>query len=334
MLEKKSLKGVKAIKEKVLTLNSSAALRLCAFARGIAKSILAALCLSLILSCAPRGSSTSETPANEPDTVMTTHLGAKPEAVLKTGEHPLWFQLTDTGPVLLESIEDAVFSAALVPWTHALHISNLSEHNGEIIMAVNREGFLKLSPYPDVENGVAMYRFPGGELWRQYTIGGFVFYEENPAALLYLNDRFLDTALPHPPSRTWTFGMTSNTPFPLEIPALEFFPAKDGWTIDTLRFASDGFFYYRAAKRNAAVPVIRTLKTANLSREGSDVSLDDFYNSAARKNEISHPSLPPLPEGFLYTAAGQIGDSLAASWEEQEDFSIGAAGFVVIKISP
>jgi len=38
-----------------------------------------------------------------------------------------------------------------------------------------------------------------------------------------------------------------------------------------------------------------------------------------------------LPEGFIYTGAGRVGDSLFASWEEQEHYNVGAAGFMVIK---
>jgi hypothetical protein len=41
-------------------------------------------------------------------------------------------------------------------------------------------------------------------------------------------------------------------------------------------------------------------------------------------------SLPALPEGFSYTGAGLAGKVLAASWEEQEDSAVGAAGFMVM----
>jgi hypothetical protein len=41
--------------------------------------------------------------------------------------------------------------------------------------------------------------------------------------------------------------------------------------------------------------------------------------------------LPALPPGFVYTATALCGDTLIAAWEEQEGYSIGAAGFMVIK---
>ena len=45
-------------------------------------------------------------------------------------------------------------------------------------------------------------------------------------------------------------------------------------------------------------------------------------------------SLPVLPEGFAYTGIAAFGEILAASWEEQQDASIGAAGFMVMKVPP
>ncbi|MDR2184312.1 MAG: hypothetical protein LBO80_01390 [Treponema sp.] len=41
-------------------------------------------------------------------------------------------------------------------------------------------------------------------------------------------------------------------------------------------------------------------------------------------------SLPVLPEGFVYTKIGLSGPALIAAWEEQQDLSVGAAGFLVI----
>jgi hypothetical protein len=265
------------------------------------------------------------------DSVPVAHTGARPAAVLQTGDIPLWFRLTEEGPVLLESIEDAALSAAFVPWPLALHVRFLYAQDGEIILAINRYGFIKLVPYKGAIEGLTLFRFSGGEYWRQYTIGGFVFYHDNPAALLYLDGRFLSSGSPPPLLRTWTFNMQSNMPFPLAVPALEIFPAEEGWETDALRYGSDGAIYYRVVKRNDAKPEVKMFSTTDLSKAGSEISSDVFFNSALRKEEVINPLLPELPEGFFYTETGRVGDSLFASWEEQEDFNIGAAGFVIIK---
>jgi hypothetical protein len=54
---------------------------------------------------------------------------------------------------------------------------------------------------------------------------------------------------------------------------------------------------------------------------------------AAGVPEIRPFALPPLPERFAYTSIGLAGNILFAAWEEQEDFNIGAAGFMIIAFS-
>lgn len=46
--------------------------------------------------------------------------------------------------------------------------------------------------------------------------------------------------------------------------------------------------------------------------------------------EIGTVSLPPLPEQFVYTGIGCSGGVLIVSWEEREDWNVGAAGFMVV----
>jgi hypothetical protein len=41
--------------------------------------------------------------------------------------------------------------------------------------------------------------------------------------------------------------------------------------------------------------------------------------------------LPPLPENFVYSHVVRLGDLIFAAWEEQEDYNIGAAGFMVFR---
>ncbi|MCL2213695.1 MAG: hypothetical protein FWC06_00665 [Treponema sp.] len=275
---------------------------------------------------------------NIPVQSLVTWSGAYPAAILQTGEYPLWFQLTENGPVHIAFAEEALFSRDLVPWPYALHIRYMEERDGGIVMAVNRYGFLKLGPEnASLGSGLPLYCFYGGNYWSEYTVGGLVFYEGEPAALVYPDDRFLDSASTllngkSPVSVIWSFNMNSNVPYPLDIPALQFFPQDDGWAIDTLRQGSDGFFHYRAVKRNDPFPEIRTLRTANLSQAGEETSIEIFYDSFPRDSGITvNPRLPELPEGFAYTGTGYASDSLFASWEEQIDYSIGAAGFVIIK---
>jgi len=300
--------------------------------RKISRSILTVIVICILISCIPGIS--NDTPAT------VTLSGALPAAILQTGEHPLWFVLTEKGPLHINSLDDLFFdesfSHAFIPWTYALHIRFLQETDDGIIMAVNRDGFLKLTQNTARIQGrpvtnLILYHFPGGQYFKPYTIGGFVLYENNPTALLYLDNRFMDVTSPFPQSRKWTFNMNSNITFPVRIPALQPFFDEEGWEVDTLRAGSDGLFYYRAVRRSGTRPEIKMYRTADLTQAGMEISADVFFNSIPRQNVILHPSLPPLPEGFAYTMTAFVGDSLFAAWEEQADFNIAAAGFMLIK---
>ena len=301
---------------------------------------------SLLISCSRNNSNDS--------IIVTEALSfARPMAILQTGRQPLWFQLTERGPINIETIEEAIYSAALIPWPLALHISFAEKRefvspdlsisdaayaadsrvSGEIVMTVNRYGFLTLVT-DDKTDGFALYRFSAADYWQHYTVGGFVYYDEKPAAALYLDTRFLEPDAPLPRYRTWSFNMESNTPFPITIPAIEIFPADEGWSVDTLRRSStDNLYYYRLINQSD-LPQSRILRTSDLSSViTEEISISTFYESAPRETTFSHSALPPLPEGFLYTKIIQIGENLFAAWEEQEEFFVGAAGFVAVKVN-
>jgi hypothetical protein len=345
-------------------------------------------------------------------------MAIPPLAVLQAGEHPLWFQFTDGGPVLIEAIEDACFSAALIPWPLAPHVRSILARGEELLMAVNRDGFICLAPWQgrDTNNAerVGLYRISGGEFWRQYTVTAFVMFDEKPAALLYQDDRFLESKAPLPSPRLWTFDLFTTGLEAMNIPSLGAFAPEDGWDIDTLRRGTDGRWYFRAVKKTAA-PEIRMLRSEDLVQSGEQVSLGPFQNSALPEQLPAAPeslrnmlaavfaqsgcsiasvvspefqsaryfaadrekapsgegdsifgfylggvnsgdtffvatqsrgaslyvgadssvrrfSLPPLPEGFVYTGIGMTGNTLVAAWEEQEGYSIGASGFMVIRL--
>jgi hypothetical protein len=60
-------------------------------------------------------------------------------------------------------------------------------------------------------------------------------------------------------------------------------------------------------------------------REGTGGPADNYV--------VSRFSLPPLPEDFVYTGIGLSGDTVFASWEEQDGYSIGAAGFMALLLT-
>jgi hypothetical protein len=336
----------------------------------------------------------------------------RPLAVLQPGKYPLWFQFTDDGQVLIEAIEDACFSSAFIPWPLARHIRFILARDDEIIMAVNRDGFICLSPWnsgKQENDGIGLYRLAGGEYWQNYTTGSFFLSGEDrkPLALLYRDDRFIDSDQPIPQYRLWTFDLQAAVPYTMAMPALDAFPTEKDWNIDTLRCGPDAYWYFRATRKTGAQPEIRMLRTSDFTMPGEQVSLGAFQNSAmpepvsaapevlgkmldllfsesgynaafvvspefqyirffaadsesdsitgfysgafflavsangeafyietgtasAHATSVRRFSLPSLPEGFVYTGIGMIAGTVFASWEEQEGYSIGAAGFMII----
>ena len=287
-------------------------------------------------------------------------------------------------------------------------------------MAINRDGFLAFSPWagsgaePPQANGdaIGLYRFSGGDFWQAYTVGAFVFHDEIPAALLYRDDRFLDTGIALPDPRAWAFSMETGGLFKTDIPALRDFPAGEGWDIDALRFSPDAYWYYRAVKKTGAA-AIKYMRSRSLDRDGEAVGPGVFLNSALpEKLSLVPPALtslfaemkaqgtvialspdfsgqryfsgspgsmtgslayyrifpfaalaidihgkgllartspaagepdtattehipltlPQLPENFIYTGIALCGQTIIAVWEEQEDYNIGAAGFMVLQL--
>ena len=369
--------------------------------------LFAALLCCFVLSCTrPAGRNVVE--VNSADTPPFSDAPSsppvKPLAIVQAGEFPLWFQFTGEGPVLIETIEDACFSAALVPWPLAPHVRFMLAQGDDLLIAVNHDGFIRLSPYEAASIG--LYYFSGGEFWRRYTVGAFVLFDEKPSALLYRDDRFFDSDEAIPSPRLWTFDRYSAGMQPQTLPALDAFAPEDGWDVDALRRGADGFWYFRAVKKMASRPEIRMLRSGDLAREGETVSLGAFQNAAlpeplsaapdplgemlaavfAENNcglasvvspefqtvrsfaanrekaaisgffsgaffmaafpngsalymevpaarSIRYFSLPSLPEGFVYTGIGICGDTIFASWEEQHEYSIGAAGFMVLRLT-
>jgi len=259
----------------------------------------ALICGVLLISCARAEKGDGEQAA--------VPLGMQPMAVLKAGEYPLWFQLGQQGPELINSIDEACYSRALIPWPLAPHIRFMLARSDAVFLAVNTDGFLVFSPWEAGEGSIALYRFSGGD-WQPYTVGAFVFYDDTPTALLYRDDRFLDTGAPLPSPRTWTFSMETAEPFAFNVPALEFFPASDGWDIDALRFCADGFWYYRAVKKDKGGNEIRFLRGRSLDMQGETIGSGSFHNSALPETPAA---APPALQALL--AAMDTGTVMAVS---------------------
>jgi hypothetical protein len=276
-------------------------------------------------------------------------------ALLQTGENPLWFEFSSQGPRLINSPGEAE-AVPFVPWPLARHVREILSLEGELFFAVNRDGLLVVSA-GDVWEGTvsgpangearpdaALYRIPGDLYWHTYTIAALFPYRNRPALLFYREDRFSDPAAnpPEPPVLSPAEDLSGFVP--LRIPALEDIPFAEGWEADLLRPGVDSYWYYRGLRRINGGREVRYFRTGDLSQRGEEISVERFRASQApvqapteamaettTEDERDGQLLPVLPEGFAYTGFAWAGDTLFASWEEQKDYNIGAAGFMAIK---
>ena len=261
-----------------------------------------------------------------------------PVAVLQAGEFPLWFQFTEEGPTLIETIEAARYSAALIHWPHAPHARFMLAGEGDIVMAVNRDGFIRLSPWqaPGTNSaadsgtrGIGLYRIAGCELWRQYTVGAFVRPEPdaNPVALLYRNEWFVYQDIPPPSPRLWTLDARSAVPIAGSLPALDAFAPEDGWDLNFLRRGGSGYWYFRASRRAAANQDLLMFRTERLDGEGQRILMGQFQN-AVRPEPLS--AAPPalmemLAAVFSQTGAG-LADVISPEFPDSRSFAANTAG--------
>jgi len=288
-------------------------------------------------------------------------------ARLKTGENPIWFEFGQEGPSLIESASAASLTP-YVPWPHAKYVTAMAIWNGFLVMAVNRDGFLILLPSGALSQSgggeLILYRSAAGSSWEPYTTESFFIWEDKPADLLYRNDFFGEVTAPALNPQVYTLDLSSPVPVGAYVPALEIFPSNGGsWETELLRRGPDGLWYYRMKEKGQARNATAYFSTADLNVEGKKISFGEWMNSDPKspladrgeapgnipgslalvmlpdgrglfsygeESEPAYFSLSALDEGFVYTGAALIGNAVVASWEEQQEAGVGAAGFMVV----
>ena len=261
-------------------------------------------------------------------------------AMLRTGENPLWFELGPGGPELIQSPDQASL-IPYTPWPNARFVTGIQRWDGFLVMAINRDGFLVLglgettasAGNSDDTAAAVLYRVTGNGLWDPYTAESFFIWKDKPAVLLYRNDFFIETSASSLRPQVYFLDRSSAAPLGVSIPALEHFPSDGPWEAEVVRRGADGLWYYRMREKGKDQNETAYFRTRNLAEKGESISADEWWKSNLPENPENIPSssLPPLPEGFVYTGVALLGGILLASWEEQQEAGIGAAGFMVIK---
>jgi hypothetical protein len=352
-------------------------------------------------------------PKSEPQADVRTSatLWMNPMAIVIPGDNPLWFELSDNGPVVIPSPEEASLREFL-PWPHSLHVKDMLIQENRLVMAVNRLGFLVFIPWDSSRLG--MYSVFDKAYWSRYSIASLFSFDQTPEALLYRDDFFSgneDVPLPKMPVKGLVKGSTQ--PIDITIPAFTDFPSSKGWDIEALHRVENGGWYFIAAQKSSDRHEKHYFKTDALNEQPSSISMGDYwlalepeslqktslllqntaneamksrpenlsylieamspnseseiryaYNSGGASDMISLFayvddekalavfydgngaigtktandsintsvfSLPKLPKDYFYTGIALADNTIVASWEEQQSYGVGAAGFVLVK---
>ena len=290
-----------------------------------------ALAVILLSACAAE-SPQHALPSPEADTALAQNLPAwDAVALLKTGEHPIWFELGANGPVLIDS-PGAASIAPLTPWPHARHIVDIMLWEDHLVMAVNTDGFLVLGAQ-EVSTHALLYRVNAGGLWAPFTVGSLFDWQNQPAVLLYRNDFFV-SLYPRPPlPQVFVLDKAYSAPSPASVPALRQFPPGESWEAETMHRGVSGYWYYRMREKGRPQNRTNYFRARDLSGQGERISQAlwrESLSAVSRGNVTPAVTLPDLPEGFFYTGFARLGDILLATWEEQQAAAIAASGFMVV----
>ena len=256
-------------------------------------------------------------------------------ALLRTGENPLWFEFGAEGPSLIDHPSAATLTP-YTPWPHARFVTGMQTWEGFLVMAVNRDGFIILGP--GSESGeLVLYRVTDSALWDLYTAESFFIWDGRPTVLLYQNNFFSAPAAYPLPSLVFSLSKLHHAPLPTNINAFDSF--LQNWDAEVVRQGPGGHWYFRMIERAAERRVTAYFRTPDLAQEGTRISVTEWRNSDPRGLGDPDESataesfqLPALPEGFTFSAVTLFENVIVASWEEQRDASIAAAGFMVMAL--
>jgi hypothetical protein len=241
-------------------------------------------------------------PRNQPE---ESRLSWKALAVLKTGENPLWFELSEDGPRLVASPGEAAL-LPYTPWPLSRYIAGMLPWEGDLVLAANRGGFYVLIPL--AEGGAVLYGVSDSAQWDPYAVSSLFMYENHPAVLLYRDVFFAEPSAPPPDPPFFMLSRESPVPEAVNLPVLDSLPESPGenpavWELNSLRPGRDGFWYGRRTRTGGPRPETVYFRAADLSRQGEVVSAGEYRNSGLPEPVSAAPA---YIASFLAALAAQV----------------------------
>jgi hypothetical protein len=257
------------------------------FTHRIIRFVFCVIFIGFVFAC--QKNTTAETEPNiESDVQTSATLWMNPLAIAVPSENPLWFELSDDGPVLISSPEDASLRS-FVPWPSSIHVKDMLLQENRLVMAVNRLGFLAFIPWDSSRLG--MYSVFDKAYWGRYSIASLFLYEQKPSVILYRDDFFFaDTDAPLPKMPVMALVKGSIQPVKAEIPAFKDFSSLQGWDIEALIRGKNGFWNFTAAQKSSDARNKSYYQAKSLTDQPASISMGNYW-AALEPESIENASL-------------------------------------------
>ncbi|MDR1178414.1 MAG: hypothetical protein LBK64_06270 [Spirochaetaceae bacterium] len=201
----------------------------------------------------------------------------EPDLILVSGANPLWFEFGDTGPLHI----DGPLAASVppyAPWPLSRHGAGLLAGDGELVLAVNRSGFIVFRPRSGQR--LALYALTDRDYWSRFSVAALFPFEEQAAALLYRDDFFSDTpggALPDP--RVFALNRDYPAMEALKVPAFASLAPSGGWDVEQLELGNDRRWYFRGVRKNTEQGARNYYAVSDLSAAPEPSSIGAFQSA-------------------------------------------------------
>ena len=197
----------------------------------------------------------------------------------------------------------------------------------------------KFSPVPIGVEVPALTRVPPGESWEVETLrltsDGYWYYRMREKGgtvnrSAYFRARDLEGEGERISHAQWRNSELPETPRHIPPPlsamlgVLGMDEAGAAFTLKVLSAGVERTRFFRAAADGADSTRLYAFYDENLAL----LIFPDGRGLYSRGTDIQPITLPPLPEGFVYTGIAVLGGVVLASWEEQQGVGLGAAGFM------
>lgn len=222
----------------------------------------------LLVSCG-KGSAAA-IPPKGPDAEAPPFGGLPPAFGLELDGTLRWFEFGPEAPAPIAE----VLSSSLVsfePWPLAQRSTGMAVAGGRIIIAVNRRGFLAVSPLRSGAR-VDCYKIFDSERFGPYSVSAPFAYRGNPSVALYRDRFFLEPSGAAPDPRAFSVVDDAAAPVPIEPAGFALFPRSEFWDIDACERSADGGLVLRAAREGR----VAYAATDSLDRAGDPIDASAF----------------------------------------------------------